>query len=130
MNLDPALKAPPVAPTRRVDDFESAYANNVHFEPTVYDLKIIFGQSDLSTGTEVTEQHTAITMPWALVKLALYFLQLQITFHEMQHGKIRIPDSQLPARIPDPSPEQKNDPVFTSTLEIARKLREDLIASL
>jgi hypothetical protein len=127
MPLDPASRV--VAPTKRTQDFRSAYANNVRFEPTVYDFKMIFGQSDLSSGTEVTEQHTAVTIPWSLVKLTIYFLQVQVTFQEMQTSKITLPESQLPPPIPDPSPEQANDPAFMSALDKARKLRDDLMAS-
>jgi hypothetical protein len=126
--LDPAARV--VAPTKRSDEFRSVYANNVRFEPTVYDFKLIFGQSDLSSGTEVTEQHTAVTIPWSLIKLVIYFLQVHLIFQEIHTGKITLPESQVPPRIPDPSAEQANDPVFMSVLEKARKLRDDFIASL
>src|SRR5271166_6463202 len=38
------------------------YANHVCFVPTVFDLKIIFGESRVGEGQEMIEQHTEITI--------------------------------------------------------------------
>lgn len=72
---------------QREEDFISEYANNIRFESTVHDLKLIFGQTDLSSGREVVIQHTAITLPWSVLKLALFFIRLNLDFHELYNGR-------------------------------------------
>ena len=59
--------------------------NNVRFESYASDLKLIFGQSDLGSGKELIEQHTAITMSWAQVKLAIY-AQANLIMYKTQTG--------------------------------------------
>lgn len=73
---------------RPTDDFIARYANNVFFEPSLYDLKIVFGQSDLKAGPLVVSQHTAITMSWPQVKVMLYFLRSQLAGYEIAHGRV------------------------------------------
>jgi len=63
----------------RDEDFLPVYANNVLFEPSVWDLKMIFGQLDQSEGKAVVEQHTAVTIPWAQAKVLSYYLQVNLT---------------------------------------------------
>jgi hypothetical protein len=83
------------------DELASDYANNVGFEFTVWDLKILFGEySDRIKGTD---WHTSVTIPWAQAKLMLYYLKLNIDFYEAQEGKIRVPGSMLPPEPPAPS---------------------------
>jgi hypothetical protein len=117
-----------IAPFQRTDDFVEGYANNLRFEPTVYDLKIIFGETDQSSGTETTQQHTAITLPWALVKLALFFLEVNVAIHELVNGKIMIPPNQIPAPPNPIFPE--NDPNAAKAFEIVEKIREDFLSRL
>jgi hypothetical protein len=86
----------------RADGFASLYANNIRFEPSVWDLKFIFGEIDQSKG-EFVEQHTAITVPWAQAKVMAYFLAVNTILHQFQTGSIiQTPDSIKPPR-PDPS---------------------------
>lgn len=84
----------------RSEEFESLYANNLHFEASVWDLKLIFGQLDQAKSC--IEQHTAITMPWVHAKIAAYYLLVNILVHQAQEGHIDLPARVLPAR-PDPS---------------------------
>src|SRR5580698_4093433 len=81
----------------RNENYEALYANNVQFESTEWDLKMIFGELDMGRkdGAGV-EQHTAITVPWAQAKLLIYYLQLNVGIYEKIFGKIKIPDSVLP----------------------------------
>jgi hypothetical protein len=53
--------AGPVGDFQRVDDFNSYYANNIQFEWSQFDLKLIFGQLDQSAGKVRVEQHSAVT---------------------------------------------------------------------
>jgi hypothetical protein len=43
---------------RRDPDFATLYANNIRFEASVWDLKLLFGLLDLSKPTNIVEQHT------------------------------------------------------------------------
>lgn len=87
---------------RNPDEFESLYANNVQFETSAWDLKLIFGQLDQSQGPSVVQQHTAITVSWPEAKILAYFLLVNIVNHQAMYGAIQVPDFVLPHR-PDPS---------------------------
>ena len=93
-NLEPESEEP-----------SSAYANNAYLEPSVWDLKIIFGQLHGNFGNPDVDWHTEITMPWLQAKLFSYFLNQNITAYETENGKIRIPQALMP-----PAP---NLPVFS-----------------
>ena len=85
---------------KRGEDFASLYANNVQFESSVWDLKLIFGQLDQAN--QCFEQHTAVTLPWLHAKIAAYFLVMNVLFHESQLGRLKMPTVVLPPR-PDPN---------------------------
>jgi len=84
----------------RSEDFESLYANNVQFENSVWDLKLIFGQLD--QGKSCVEQHTAIAMSWIHAKIAAYYFLVNLIFHQAYEGPINVPARVVPPR-PDPS---------------------------
>jgi hypothetical protein len=90
------------------EDFTSLYANNVHFESSIWDFKMLFGQLDQSGGSTSIEQHTAMTIPWIQVKLMAYFLAINLTFHQNQNGLVRVPAGVLPNR-PDPANPELDD---------------------
>jgi hypothetical protein len=114
----------------RTDNFISAYANNAFFEPSAWDLKIIFGQLDQSPAGITIKQNIAVTIPWAQAKLALYWLRLQIEATEMDIGKIPLRKDLIPPEPPPLTPEQENNPDAKKMHELVRKLREEFIASL
>src|SRR6266850_3742793 len=88
--------------TERSEDFEDLYANNVQYESSVWDLKMLFGQLDLSQKPpEIIRQHTGITLPWTAAKLTAYFMAVNIVLHQAERGDIKIPNQVLPPR-PDP----------------------------
>ena len=116
---------------RREDNFFSRYANNILYESTVYDLKLIFGQSDLSEGTEIVKQHSAITIPWSLIKLAIYFLEINLAIHELYNGRVTIPPQQIPIPFPRPEPETAaTDPKAEIASETANRIRDEFLASV
>ena len=78
---------------RRSEELPSDYANNVAFESTVWDLKIIFGEFSHKN----VEWHTSMTVPWAQAKLMAYYLELNIGAHEMAGIPINIPPAFIPA---------------------------------
>lgn len=112
----------------RSEDFASEYSNNFQFEHSLFDLKLIFGQLDQSAGKIVVEQHTSMTLSWLSAKLLSYYLQLNIAFHEAQHGKINIPNEVLPPPVTPLSEEQQNDPRAQEFLKSMQGLREQFVS--
>ncbi len=111
--------------------FVSKYANNVRFEATVHDLKIVFGETDQSSGKEVIRQHTAITIPWSVAKLARYFIDINTLFHELYVGRIPVPPNQIPQPLLQPSSETlANDPLAEEAFLRATRLREEFLESI
>jgi hypothetical protein len=123
------IAEPPLLRNQRTEDFASVYSNNVGFEQSVWDLKIIFGQLDQDAG--VIEQHTAVTIPWVIAKLSLFYLATQIAGHELVNGKIAIPPSVVP---PEPAPltkEQQNDPnlqkIYAEFTRLHKEFMKDIL---
>lgn len=114
----------------RDEDFLSVYANNVLFEPSVWDLKMIFGQLDQSEGRAVVEQHTAVTIPWAQAKVLSYYLQVNLTAYEIENGRIAIPTGVLPPEPGPIPPELEGNQQAKAIREAAIRLREQFLASL
>jgi hypothetical protein len=86
---------------KREDEFASLYANNVSYQPSVWDLKMLFGELDQSETPNLVRQHTAMTIPWLQVKLCAYYLLLHIIVNQTVNGNIGVPPAVLPPR-PDP----------------------------
>jgi hypothetical protein len=82
-----------ISEKRRAEDFSSHYANNIHLEPSGWDLKFLFGQLDLNLDPtkELVLQHSAITLPWSQAKMLAYLLQVHIAMHESQMGRVTVP---------------------------------------
>jgi hypothetical protein len=124
-------KSTPTTPVfKRTDDLVSRYANNARFEPNVFDLKMVFGQGDSSTGEEVIHQHTAITLPWSVVKLVIYYLRLHLMVYEADNGNVKVPSNQTPQAFPELPPGQAESPAVKRALESVSKLRDDFISSM
>jgi hypothetical protein len=93
----------------RDENFISLYANNVRFEISAWDLKMIFGQLDQSKSPQVVEQHTAITMPWSTALITAYLLVVNLIIHQTSEGHaIHIPERVIPAK-PDLSAPEMTD---------------------
>ena len=96
---EPAVNAAPGPESayRRDEDFASLYANNVKFERSLFDFKMVFGELDQSDENHTfVQQHTAVTVPWIQAKLMAYYIELNLAIHEADFGTIRIPDSMIP----------------------------------
>ena len=111
-------QAPPSG-FERIEDFYTDYANNVYLEGSVWDLKLIFGQLDQSTNPVITEQRAAITIPWRQAKILNYLLNIHIRAHEMDNGRITIPQSIVP---PEPVSTDESD-AMKPLYEYMQKLR-------
>jgi len=115
----------PSSAKRFIDSLNTDYANNVAYESTVWDLKLIFGE--YSDQDKAVDWRTSITIPWAQAKLMQY-LQINIEAYESQHGKVSIPAAMLP---PEPLPVvDPNDPSQKAIHEIVLRRRESFIQDL
>ena len=114
----------------RTSDFRFVYANNVQFEISRLDLKIVLGITELE---QSTKQHTAINITWPEAKLASYFLQVNVAIYEaaVLGGKIQIPKEMWPTPPVPPTPEQEvSNPFAREAFEKVEKLHAAFIASL
>jgi len=126
-----AEQTPPQASAeiRRATDLVSMYANNVHFELSIWDLKLNFGELQQHEGKEIIEQRLSVTLPWLQVKIMSLFLQLHVAFYEAWQGKINVPPNFLPQR-PSPDQETPSDPSVRAISDAIRKKIEQLLADL
>jgi hypothetical protein len=112
------------------DDFTESYANNVYFESSAWDMKLIFGQLDQRGKVKIV-QHTAITLPWTQIKLLIPWLKGHLEAHELVHGKVRITANLIPPELLPPSKELKeSDPNAEAIYDVFNKIRNEFVASL
>jgi hypothetical protein len=113
-----------IPPVKRTADFISRHSNTVRFETYGADIKFIFGESDMASGTEVFEQHTAITMSWQQAKILSYFLQTQLIVYEAGVGdKIQIHPVSIPPE-PATGAEESDLPHAKEVVQAFRALRK------
>ena len=117
---------------KRSEDFNAYYSNNVQFDFSAYDLKLIFGeQEQFGENRSFVEQHSSVTVTWLQAKLLQFFLQNYIAIYEANYGKINIPTELLPKEIDPPTEEQqKNVPKAKEIFEILKTRREQFLSSL
>jgi hypothetical protein len=85
---------------KRAEDFVSAYANNVFFETSVFDIKLTFGELCQPYKEQpYIEQHTSISLPWLQAKIACLLWAINIAAHEKKYGIITIPEGVLPLSL-------------------------------
>ena len=114
---------------QRVENFYTDYANNVYLESSVWDLKFIFGQLDQSVSPIVTEQRSAITIPWIQAKILNFLLTAHIMGYEMANGKIIVPSAVVPPEISPPTDEaKKSDPNLQKFHDEIGKLRHQFFS--
>jgi len=130
MDTDKSALVPQV-PFELADEVYEAYTNNIYYEASSWDLKLIFGQLDQGGGKTRIVQHSAITMPWPLAKLMVYWLRGQIEAHELANGKIHIPPPVIPPALPPVTEEiKKLDVNAEAVFAIFNRLREEFLSSL
>ena len=126
MNEEPPINKDDIRNPPSVEDMNVVYANNTHFDPTVWDMQVIFGE--YSPRVNSVDWHTTVTMPWAQAKLMSYYLQFQINVYEQGHGPIKIAKQLIPDVLPaatDPNDEREKH--LRTKLSM---LRETFLASL
>jgi hypothetical protein len=107
-------------------DFVERYANNVRFESSFWDLKILHGVIDQPTAQEMSYfVHTAMHLPWTQAKLVAFYLYMNVLFNEVQSGEIGIPEGLVPSPFEVPEP-LKDDPRAQALFERVERLRQDL----
>jgi hypothetical protein len=110
-------------------DFESVYANNSLLESSVWDLKIMFGQLEQHTGNAKVDWHTAVTMPWMQAKVLCYYLRVNLAFHEMVSGPLKIHPNVAPPVPEPPAAEQcESDPKAQRLHEIIGRIHTEMFA--
>jgi hypothetical protein len=123
----------PVGPMLQIelaDEVYEAYTNNVFYEASSWDLKLIFGQLDQHEGGVKIIQHSAITVPWPLVKIMIYWLKGHVEAHELVNGKIHIPPTVIPIPAVLTEEVKKSDPNAEAVYAIFNRLRDEFVASL
>jgi len=104
------------------DEYQSVYANNSRLEPSVWDLKVLFGQLELHTSEAHVDWHTAVTMPWIQAKIFSYYLLLNLLLQEQMNGPITVPASVMPPKPEPPSGEAEKDPSMRAVYEAMTKI--------
>jgi hypothetical protein len=113
---------------RRADDFSAQYANNVFYETSLWDMKLIFGQLDQKLGSNVVVQHGSITIPWPQVKMMLYFIQANLSSHEARNGRVILQPgliSPVPEKVP---PAFANNPKEVKAHAALREIQQAFFA--
>ncbi len=129
----PEVQEAPQLQFKRSDNFETLYANNVRYESSVWDLKLLFGvleQNSVSqgiAGADVVELNTAMSMSWPAVKIMAYYLQLNIALHELENGKIRVNPRVYPTEPSPLAPEFQNNETVKAGRELSARMREEFI---
>jgi hypothetical protein len=95
----------------------SVYANTITLGATDVDFKIVFGEG------QPTNWHTAVTMPWTVVKLLSFYLQSNLTVHEITNGRVKLPAGLLPPTLVAP-PDMETDPTSKRTFEALQAMRQ------
>jgi hypothetical protein len=106
--------------------YDEVYANNFHFEPSAWDLKILCGQLEQHTGKTTVDWHTALTIPWPQAKILAYYLRSQAAWIELQNGPITIPSSVMPVEPKPPTGEFENDPLLNAFHEALKKIYAEM----
>jgi Protein of unknown function (DUF3467) len=107
------------------EDFEAVYANQFHFEISAWDLKVIHGQLDQTSGKPTIDWHTSVTMTWAAAKMFSYLIALNVLIYESNHGHISLHPSIVPPPLAPPTGDQdteQNREFYTSALKLRKLL--------
>jgi hypothetical protein len=92
-------------PNFKSEDFVSAYANNVGFDLTGWDIALLFGnlvKTETETETEVrVEQHTEMRLSWPQAKVAALLFAVNVAAQEESGGPIKIPPGVIPHIVSD-----------------------------
>jgi hypothetical protein len=120
----------PLAGFELADEVYEAYANHVYYEASSWDLKLVFGQMDQRERPAKIIQHSAITVPWPLVKIMIYWLKGHVEAHELVNGKIHVPPPVIPPPALLTEEIKKLDPNAEAVYAMFNRLRDEFVSSL
>ncbi len=125
----------PLAPPTKIqfqrsEDFLELYANHTQLSSSLWDLRIIFGQTEPTVGEDGVLQHASVRLPWPQAKVLAYFLLFHIKGEELEHGRIVVAPGIIP-EVPATAPKQLGDksPELAKSWNELRKLYEDFIGA-
>jgi hypothetical protein len=98
----------------------SVYANALNLAVNDLDFKIVFGEG------QPPDWHTAVTVPWSLVKLLAFYLQSNLAVHQITVGPVKVPNAMFPAPIPSP-PDVETNPAAKEVFETLQALRTEFM---
>lgn len=116
-----APRDPSTAEFQRVEDFAEQYANNVRFERSSWDLKVIFGLLDQSVRPNVVRQFSSVTVSWPQAKLMAYYAFVNIMLHEFQETPIFLRKDLKPVSVDTFIPPNHPNP---KALEARKQIQE------
>jgi hypothetical protein len=105
---------------QRTADFVAHYANYSHIESSIWDAKILFGQTDQAMGNTVPI-NSAVTLPWPQLKVLSYFLSVHVLAYETDNGRIVIPQGIIPPPSPNATFKELYDKFIAANPEAAPK---------
>lgn len=105
-------------------EIQSEYANNTLIDPTIWDIKVLFGE--YSARLNSVDWHTSVTMPWAAAKLLVLYLQSNIAIYEM-NSKIVVPSGMIP---PPPTKPSQATPQSEQLYQQLKDLHDRFLASM
>ncbi len=112
---------------KRGENFLDRYANNVFFESSAWDLKLVFGSVDQSIAPNHVTQHTGMSLSWAQVKVLIFLLRFQLVAHEARLGRVRLPAgiiNPIPATPPQDIKAFLGTPGGPGDVEAYKKVRQ------
>ena len=75
------------------------------------------------------EQHTAMSVSWANIKIMMYFLRLHLAIYERLNGKVRVPQTVWPPEPISPSEELRaSNPAAQDVYDIIKRARDQFVA--
>jgi len=102
------------------EDFASVYANFTRFEPTLWDIKMLFGEIiEQNDQGGVVEHHTGVSMAWPCAKVMAFYLAMNVAIYERDNGSIAISSTVLQSDI-----RHLGASPLTHMIEEASKIRE------
>lgn len=102
-------------------DIRYLYANNVFFDTSVFDLKVLFGELRRDHNGWFVAQHTSVTLGWTEAKIAALFLALNVMMHEDANGTILLPEGARPPIVESDEASQQLREILEPVL---RRFRE------
>src|SRR5579863_9840714 len=120
---------PPDLQFERDENFVELYANNVRFEASAWDMKMIFGLLDQSKTPTRVLQHTSINIPLSQMAITAYFLIVNMVSHQATVGAIPIPTSILPPKPSTMVDLSQADPVQQRTVTYLDWVHEQLFGT-